>query len=277
MFKTTLSTITAIAITLSTLGADTSLSYDGTQANSTTKDMMVVGKPNNNNNSYIENTQQYTSETYSEEVSYGPVIIDEPVEEYRPAPYTPSQVVKPTPSYKDTIIYAKPAKKMFKVGEAIQLRLKLKNKSSLYVWTVGRDGRGYMILPNEFQSYNSFKKNYAYVFPEKSLKFEFQSDRAGTEHVYILATSKPISNKRMKAIFNKKVGNYPTASATATKNFTTKDIHVIAKKEGLQYDIAHIAIQIGNGHKQAHRPIKTDKPQPQQEKRHSNITVNINN
>ena len=273
MFKTTLSTITTIAITLSTLGADASLSYDGTQANSTTKDMEVVGKPNNN--SYIENTQQYTNETYSTEVTYGPVIIDEPREEYRrPAPYAPSEVVKPTPSYKDTIIYAKASKKMFNVGEAIKIKLKLTNKSSLYVWTVGRDGRGYMILPNEFNGYNSFKKNYAYVFPENSLNYEFQSNRAGTEHIYILATSKPISNQKMEEIFNEKTRNYPTANAQATKNFTTKDIHVIAKNENLKYDIAYVAIQVRDGKRarETHRPTQSEKPN-----RHSNVTVNIIN
>jgi hypothetical protein len=261
MFKTTLSTVTAVVITMGAIHAETGISYDGTQVKQTTKDMMVVGKTKVEETSYIEVISDEPS--YTDEVMYEPV--------YEPEPYTATEVVKPSPNYANTIIYAKPSKKVFKVNQAIQISLKLKNKSSLYFWTVGSDGRGYMILPNEFNGYNKFKRNYAYVFPEKSLNYEFQSDRAGVEHIYILATSKPISNAKMKEIFNKKVGNYPVASAKATKAFTTKDIHVIAKKENFQYDIAYVAVQVVD---KSSKRVKAVQPQRH---RNSDITININN
>jgi hypothetical protein len=241
MLKLALSAVTAIVITTCGLSAET-------------KDMRAVPKSNVDEVIYTEPN---------------PKIYD------TPAPYTESEIVKPSPSYSDTIIYAKPTKPLFRVGEPIRLKLKLRNKSHLYIWTVGYDGRGYMILPNRFNGYNRFKSNYAYVFPEKSLNFEFQSDRAGTEHVYILATNKPISRRKMEEIFNQRVGNYPTADAKATKDFTTKDIHVIAKRENLEYDIAHVAIRVTDGKRRVRR-----KPTTYGGERHnenSNVTININN
>ena len=229
MLKITLSTITAIILSMSNLNADTG-----------TKDMHVVSKVEvYQENSYIETTGVYEEDEpiYSE---------PNPPMEYTEPPYSDSEIVKPTPSYNNTIIYAESARKYYRVGDAIKIRLKLKRKSHLYIWTVGRNGQGYMLLPNRFNGYNRFKSHYAYVFPERSLNFEFQSDRAGTEHLYILATNKPISTEKMEDIFNRRVGNYPTASARATKNFTTKDIHVIAKQEHLKYDIKHVTVQVIN-------------------------------
>jgi hypothetical protein len=268
MLKTTLSTITAIVISISNLNADRGISYNGTG----TKDMHVVSKVEvYQEDSYIEPT---TGGVYDQSNAQDDVIYSEPNPpmEYTPAPYPQNDIVEPTPSYNNTIIYAKPAKKYYRVGEAIKLRLKLKNKSHLYIWTVGRNGQGYMLLPNRFNGYNRFKRNYAYVFPERSLNFEFQSDQAGTEHVYILATNKPISTAKMESIFNKKVGNYPTASARATKDFTTKDIHVIAKREHLKYDIAHVAIQVVEKQGRGNRPAQTA-----EYRRDSDITINIRN
>lgn len=266
MLKTTLSTITAVMITMGSIHAQTDISYDGTEVKKTTKDMFPVAKPKSQKQeeSYMEMVSDKPIPKYTEEVVYESI--------YEPEPYRATEVVKPSPSYANTIIYAKPSKKAFKVNEAIQISLKLKNKSSLYFWTIGSDGRGYMILPNQFNAYNQFKKNYAYVFPEKSLNYEFQSDRVGVEHLYILATSKPISTKKMKEIFNKRVDNYPVASAKATKEFTTKDINIIAKKENFQYDIAYMAIPIVDKHT---KRVNVVKPQPHH--RHSDVTVNIIN
>ena len=270
MLKTTLSTITAMVITMSGLNADNGISSDGTGVN---KDMRVVSKVE----TYQEVHQSYiepTNGVYDIDNSQDEVIYSEPNPPmtYTPAPYSEDELVESTPSYSNTIIYAKPAKRFFTVDEAIRLKLKLRKKSHLYIWTVGRDGRGYMILPNRFNGYNRFKKNYAYVFPERSLNYEFQSDRAGTEHVYILATNKPISTAKMESIFNTRVGNYPTASAKASKRFITKDIHVIAKKEHLKYDLQHVAIQIVD-----ERYRTNSKPIQKQHKRESSVTININN
>jgi hypothetical protein len=233
MLKIALSSITAVVILLGSLNANSGVG---------TKDIHVISKVEvHQESSYIESTGGVYDEDSEDEVIYSE---PNPPMNYTEPPYAQSDIVEPTPSYSNTIIYAKPAKKYYRVGEAIRIRLKLRKKSNIYIWTVGYDGRGYMIMPNRFNGYNRFKSHYAYVFPERSLNYEFQSDRAGTEHIYILATSKPISRAKMESIFNQRVGNYPTASARATKDFTTKDIHVIAKRENLEYDIAHVAIGI---------------------------------
>jgi len=244
MFKTTLSTITAIVITMGAIHAETSISFDGTQVNQTTKDMRVVEKIAQSTN-YTQQSEYIEEGEYSqEEISYGLTEAD-----YQ-EPFLPQEVVKPTRSFNDVIIYVRPAKKSYRVDEPIRIQLKLKKRSYIYMWTVGRDGRGYMILPNRFTNYNDFKRSYYnYVVPENSSKYEFQADRKGVEHIYILATNKPISSSKMKSIFNQKVGNFPTASAKATKDFTTKDIHAIAKQENIDYDIQHVAITIGKSRK----------------------------
>jgi len=248
MFKTTLSTITAIVITMGAIHAETSISFDGTQVNQTTKDMKVVEKRAQSTNytqqsEYITYTGIEDDEYTQEEAYYTPTTT-----EYQ-EPFPPQEIVKPTQSFNDVIIYARPAKKSYRVDEPIRIRLKLKKRSYIYMWTVGRDGKGYMILPNRFTSYNKYKSYYNYVVPENSSKYEFQADRKGVEHIYILATNKPISSSKMKSIFNQKVGNFPTASAKATKDFTTKDIHVIAKQENIDYDIQHVAITISKNRK----------------------------
>jgi len=255
MLKKTLSTITAIAIVMGTLNADT------------TKDMKVVPKTAQSSYysqpEYIEDNGIEEDEYTQEEAYYTPT-----AREYQ-EPFPPQEVVKPTQSFNDVIIYARPAKKSYRVNEPIRIQLKLKKRSYIYIWTVGRDGRGYMILPNRFTSYNKFRSYYNYVVPENSSKYEFQADRKGVEHIYILATNKPISSSKMKSIFNQKVGNFPTASAKATKDFTTKDIHVIAKQENIDYDIQHVAITIGKSSKKAHN-------RPQKSNAH-NVNININN
>ncbi len=225
MFKTALSTITVVAITMSSLNAE-----------SINKDMKVVKKTTEEQVRYTQESSYYSpAQSYDEEMEY-----------QEPYPPAKTKIVKPTNSYNDVIIYAKPHKKRYRVNEPIRIQLKLKKSSYIYMWTVGYDGRGYMILPNNFTSYNKFKSYYRYVVPENSSKYEFQSDRAGVEHLYILATNKPISSSKMKSIFNRQTGVYPTASAKATKDFTTKDIHVIAKKENFEYDIAHLSINVGD-------------------------------
>ncbi len=158
------------------------------------------------------------------------------------------QRIEPAPStqgYKDTIVYARGAKKEYAVGEPIRVQLKIKRNAYIYFWTISYDGRGYLIMPNDFTSFNKFTRNTEYVVPERSAKYEFVSDRAGVEEVYVLATTKKISEKRIGAIFNKKAGGViPVASSKNIKNFVSKDIMAIAKRENIKYDIERFDIAI---------------------------------
>jgi len=163
---------------------------------------------------------------------------------------TPNQNIQPAPSsadYSDTIVYAKPVKKSYHPYESIKVRLKLKRDAYIYFWTVSSDGKGYLILPNNFESYHKYKKDIDYVVPERSADYEFVSDREGVERIFVLATNKQISNKKLKSIFEtKKKGAMPVASNKAIKSFVTKDIQVIARRKNLKYDIEAFNIKVKN-------------------------------
>ena len=204
MLKRTVSVVTAVVVMMGGLSAD-GFGY---------KDMKVVGKVSN---------------------SVYPMGYTQP-------PY--ADIVESTPSYDSTIVLAEPTKRTFRVDEAIQFRLQLSRESNVYVWTVGRDGRGYMILPNEFDENTLFDANREYRFPEASTSYEFQSDRAGVEHIYILATSKPIPRAKLEEIFDKEVGQYPMANAQDIEDFTTRDINVIAKNSHFDYDIVYLGVRV---------------------------------
>lgn len=150
-----------------------------------------------------------------------------------------------TRNYDDTIIYASAAKKHYSVDEPIQIRLKLKRDAYIYFWTVASNGEGYLILPNDFESFNKYKKRKAYVVPERSADYDFISDRAGVEKVYVLATDKKISSRKISQVFSQKVGGIiPKASSKSINDFMTKDIKVIARNQKLNYDLVDFSIEV---------------------------------
>ena len=106
---------------------------------------------------------------------------------------TPQQNMRPvssTRSYADTIIYARGAKKEYAVGEPIKVQLKLRRNAYIYFWTVGADGRGYLILPNNLDSFNKYQRNTQYAVPNRKALYHFISDRVGVEKVFVLAQIK---------------------------------------------------------------------------------------
>lgn len=160
----------------------------------------------------------------------------------------PSHYTAPAPAtngYDDTIIYARASKNSYRAYEPLTIQLKLKRDAYIYFWTISHDGNGYLILPNNFESFNTYKASTEYVVPEKSADYNFVSDRAGIEQVYVLATDKRIDKKKIETIFNKKVsGLIPRATSKSIKNFITKDIKVIAKKQDLKFDMVSFKIDI---------------------------------
>lgn len=160
----------------------------------------------------------------------------------------PSHYTVPAPAtngYDDTIVYAGASKKSYHPYEPITIQLKLKRDAYIYFWTVSHDGKGYLILPNNFESFNTYKKDNLYVVPEKSADYNFVSDRPGVEQVYVLATDKKITAKKIEAIFNEKVsGVIPRATSKSIQSFITKDIVVIAKEEDLKFDMVSFSIDI---------------------------------
>lgn len=159
-------------------------------------------------------------------------------------------MVTPTPStsgYDDTIIYARGAKDIYEVGEEIRVQLKIKRDAYIYFWTISNSGKGYLILPNDFESFNKYERRVEYVVPNNGSDYSFVSDREGIENVYILATNKKIKLDTIENIFDSKSGGIvPTATSKSIKNFVTKDIQVIAKKERMKYDIAYFSLNIEN-------------------------------
>ena len=161
----------------------------------------------------------------------------------QPSHYTPPAPA--TNGYDDTITYARASKKSYHAYEPITIQLKLKRDAYIYFWTVSHDGNGYLILPNNFESFNTYKASTEYVVPEKSARYHFVSDRAGVEQVYVLATDKKIAKHKIEAIFNEKVsGVIPKATSKSIKNFITKDIKVIAKEQDLKFDMVSFKIDV---------------------------------
>ena len=150
--------------------------------------------------------------------------------------------------YRDTIIYAKSAKSGFyKVNESIEIKLKLKRDAYIYFWTLGSSGKVYQILPNSFESNVSmYKKNKEYSVPDKnSSEFDFVSDRAGVEHIYILAANKPIPKKELEKIFRKKVeGVIPLAVPKDFDAFIKERLYSISKESDLMFDIEEFEIKV---------------------------------
>ncbi len=217
MFKTTLSIIATLAIFSSTTTA-----YDFTANNNAKKDIVPVPK--------IDTTQSSNS-------VYGGSYI--PTEEQNIA------IPQPSSNFENIIYYASGAKDNYRVGEPIKIKLKLKREAYIYFWTISHDGRGYLILPNNFIAYNKYRANMHYVVPERSATYDFVSDRAGVEKVYVLATNKKIDTQTLKSIFSQRAGGViPMATNKLIKKFISKDIHAIAKRENLSYDITSFEIKI---------------------------------
>jgi len=161
------------------------------------------------------------------------------------ATYTEARHSSYTRNYRDTIISASAVKNHYSVNEPIEIKLELKRDAYIYFWTVSHDGKGYLILPNNFESFNRYTKKETHIVPKSSAEYEFVSDRAGVEKIYLLATDKKISSDRMSRIFSEKVGGViPKASAKSISNFMTKDIQVIAKENNLNYDLVDFSIRV---------------------------------
>lgn len=125
--------------------------------------------------------------------------------------------------------FAKAASKKVKVGEPIKLALKLKEKSYIYMIAVSnKNDKAYMILPNKFEGYNLYKPNTHYVVPERSADYQFISDSAGTETIYLIAsTHKQKFESLLNQFGTKEVGGFRTTSVEKAHKFM-KDIIVVS-------------------------------------------------
>ena len=170
---------------------------------------------------------------------------------------TITTTAKPKPTHKvnkydNSIKYAKAVKNNYVVGENIKIKFSLKKNAYIYFWTLSSNGKGYLILPNDFEDFNTYKKNKEYIVPKESADYQFISDRVGVEEVFLLSTSKPISKKQMLKIFSDKTSNVvPTAPKGNIQNFIRKDIIVIAKKEKFTYDVKSFQIGVRKAPKTA--------------------------
>jgi len=99
--------------------------------------------------------------------------------------------------------------------------------------------------PNSFEGTVKYRANTSYVVPHNSATYQFISDRAGVENLYVLATNKRISKSKIQSIFSQKAGGViPRAKASSINKFVEKDLLVIAKKQNLKYDIKHFSINV---------------------------------
>jgi hypothetical protein len=241
MLRKTLSAITAIVIGTSGISAEAMDKSVSVSINPDAKKSVIVVPTGNPTQPIVVNNPVQTQST-------GGVYNLNP---------TPRQVIQPATSsrgYSDTIVYASGAKNSYQKNEPIHIRLKLKRKAFIYFWTISANGKGYLILPNDLESFNRYRANVNYVVPERSADYDFVSDRAGVEQVYVLATNKKINANKIESIFKNR-----QASNKSIRKFITKDIKVIARNKNLKYDIASFQIQV---HDQSQTP--------------SNVNITIN-
>lgn len=173
-----------------------------------------------------------------------------------PAPVvnTPVAAVE---TYADTIISTKGVKNHYTVGEEIKIKFALKRDAYIYFWTLSHTGKGYLILPNDFNVVKQYKSKKEIVVPEASAKYQFSSDREGVEEVFVLATSKPLNPNSIKEIFSDMSGGVvPTASKGKVAKFLSKDIVVLAKQEKFEYDVESFLVQIHEKKPEAAIPVE---------------------
>ncbi|HHD72435.1 MAG TPA: DUF4384 domain-containing protein [Epsilonproteobacteria bacterium] len=242
MLKTTLSAAAAVVIGMSGLSAEiadksVNVSIDANESNTKVVTKVDNDKANDKDIKVVASPSVPTSESTTKPS----VIVTTVVQEEAPAESTPT-----VEDYEDTIVYTKGVKNNYDIGEEIKIKLTLKRDAYIYFWTVSYDGKGYLILPNDFNVVTKYEANKDHLIPEATADYQFASDRAGVEEVFVLATSKPISVNEIKGIFSEKSsgGVVPTATKDSMANFVSKDLVVIAKKEKLQYDIASFQIGI---------------------------------
>ena len=234
MLKTTLSAITAVVIGVSGLSATEATEKSvnvSINPDAGAKKSIVVVPTGETASTTVYNYGETSSE--EEDVSTHSISVIKP---------TPVQVIQPAPSssgYGDTIIYASGAKNHYTVDEPIHIKLKLKQNAYIYFWTISASGNGYLILPNNLESYNRYTANTNYVVPERSADYDFVSDRAGVEQVYVLATNKKIDQSKIESIFKNR-----QATNKDIRKFVTKDIRVIARTQKIKYDIASFQVQV---------------------------------
>lgn len=230
MLNRTLSAITAVVIGVSGLSAD-----------AMDKSVSVSINPDTGNKKGV-----VVVDTSSAPQVVAPLAQTVQARRVAPIPLKPTaaQVMQPAVSstgYADTIVYASGVKNYYEVGEAIKIKLKLKRKAFIYFWTIGSSGKSYRILPNDLESYNTYKAHTNYVVPPRSAAYDFASDAEGIEQVYVLASNKKINTAKLQSIFAQK-----SVSQKSMRKFMTKDIQVIARTQNLKYDIESFQIQVRN-------------------------------
>ena len=142
--------------------------------------------------------------------------------------------------------FAKPAKRNVRVGQNIQVSLKLKRKAYVYLIAVSnKNNKAYMILPNRFEGYNRYRANRHYVVPERSAKYRFISDAPGTETLYVVASTYKQNFEQLLNQFGKKeVGGFRISSAKSAQSYM-KDILVIpARTHSAKVEVRKLHINV---------------------------------
>ncbi len=76
------------------------------------------------------------------------------------------------------------------VGQPMSFAIKANQEFYLYLFVIDDNDKGYMILPNKLQQYNSYQAGERYMVPEKAL--QFYSNHPGTEEVIMIAATKKL-------------------------------------------------------------------------------------
>lgn len=148
-----------------------------------------------------------------------------------------SQKIQPKLTRGDIILYARSGKKSYVVGDNIGIEIKLRKDAFIYIWSVGKDKKQTLMLPNEFEAYNAYKKEIAYTVPEVSADYSFVSYRKGIEEVYLLASQDKLDKEHVKKIMVKSISTLKNKEVHKTNK---SGLTVVAKKPS--YDITKFKV-----------------------------------
>ncbi len=162
----------------------------------------------------------------------------------------------------ESIIYARSGKESYIIGEPIGIEIKLRKDAFMYFWSTRKDGEAHLILPNDFELYNAYKKDISYTVPEVSADYSFVSNRMGVKEVYVLASPKKLTKANVEKIMTKNIFVLKSQDNHKSMIKTQKcGIMVIAKKPN--YDIVNFKIIIyGNPNEVKNNMVVKIEPNP---------------
>lgn len=133
-------------------------------------------------------------------------------------------------------------KKQFKVGEAIQFKVKGDQDYYLYAYNLDPvSGESVLLMPNKKAKSNLFKAGKTYTLPKG---VEFFADESGSEHLVFIASKKKID---LNSANLQSVGDFSSGKTKDFEDvFTSKSIRVRDAQPGSGNGSASLTVKIAD-------------------------------